>query len=229
MREIINIPVDKITPEISLIMKGQSIPEGSKVKPEIVDLAKNAQDIFIQLARPVLLISEISRENFENIYHSTDLNESPAPIEDIYPRADNLAIFALTIGQEICNKISDLFTRNDFALGSMLDTAASAGADLASDFAASWYRENIIGNTKPGKTMCYSPGYCGWHVSAQQALFVFLKPEEIDITLRESCLMEPLKSISGVLLHGPNEIHLFDHQYSFCAQCPGQPCLERMG
>jgi hypothetical protein len=230
MREIINIPVDKITPEITSILKGQGIPEETKVKPEIIDLAKTAREMFIHLAKPKLLISDIDLEDFEEIYHSTELNESPSPIEDIYSRADGLAILALTVGQDICGKISELFARNDFALGSMLDTAASAGADLSSTYAASWYQKNIIGiaNTKQKRSMCYSPGYCGWHVSAQKALFAFLKPEEIGVTLRESCLMEPLKSISGVLIYGSNEIHLFDNQYSFCARCPSQPCLERM-
>ncbi|MEE9443170.1 MAG: vitamin B12 dependent-methionine synthase activation domain-containing protein [candidate division Zixibacteria bacterium] len=230
MREIINIPVDKITPEISLILQGQGIPDESEVKSEITDLAKIARDIFIRWTRSKLLISDITHEDFEKIYYSTDFNESPAPIEDIYPRADELSIFALTIGQDICDEISGLFAKNDFALGSMLDTAASAGTDLASDFAASWYQNNVIGNTnaKQRRTLCYSPGYCGWHVSAQRALFAFLKPEEIGITLRESCLMEPLKSISGVLIYGSDKIHLFENQYSFCAQCPSQPCLERM-
>lgn len=230
MREITDIPVEDIVPDINLIFKGQGIPAGSNVKAEIIDLAKSGIEMFLRLAKPKLLISDITLEDFENIYHSTELNESPSPIEDIYPRADRLAIIALTVGQDICNKISGLFSKNDFALGSMLDTAASAGADLASSYAASWYQKNIIGNTDTNqkRAMCYSPGYCGWHVGAQKALFAFLKPEDIGIALRESCLMEPLKSISGVLIYGNNEIHLFDNQFSFCARCPSQPCMERM-
>jgi hypothetical protein len=75
----------------------------------------------------------------------------------------------------------------------------------------------------------YSPGYCGWHISGQRKLFDFLKPETIGISLRESHLMEPLKSVSGVVIVGPAGIHAFQDEYPFCERCKTHGCRERIG
>lgn len=45
----------------------------------------------------------------------------------------------------------------------------------------------------------YSPGYCGWDVGNQKTLFSLLPPDPCNITLNTSCLMSPLKSISGII------------------------------
>ena len=74
----------------------------------------------------------------------------------------------------------------------------------------------------------YSPGYCGWHITAQKKFFNFLKPGEIGITLNDSCLMTPLKSITGVLVAGPKDIHIFKNDYEYCDTCKNKSCLERM-
>ena len=74
----------------------------------------------------------------------------------------------------------------------------------------------------------YSPGYCGWHISGQRRLFDYLDPGQIGITLRESFLMDPLKSVSGVLIAGPREIHRFTDDYDFCDQCDTRGCRQRL-
>ena len=79
-----------------------------------------------------------------------------------------------------------------------------------------------------GAVLSYSPGYCGWHISAQQKLFQYLRPGDIDISLNDSYLMTPLKSVSGVLVAGRKEIHYFDNSYPFCQDCKVESCLERM-
>jgi hypothetical protein len=65
-------------------------------------------------------------------------------------------------------------------------------------------------------------------VSGQRALFEFLGPEEIGITLNASCLMQPLKSISGVLVVGAGHIHRFRPTYSFCERCQEKQCRDRI-
>ena len=76
--------------------------------------------------------------------------------------------------------------------------------------------------------LSYSPGYCGWNIDAQKKLFSFLKPQQIGISLNESCLMTPLKSVTGVLVYGNKSIHQFDNSFSFCFNCKVQSCIERI-
>jgi hypothetical protein len=86
------------------------------------------------------------------------------------------------------------------------------------------------GRTGQGSTLLrYSPGYCGWDITGQRALFAALHPEEIGIRLNESCLMEPVKSISGVMVAGPAEIHEFNNDYPFCSECRTKDCRRRIG
>jgi hypothetical protein len=110
----------------------------------------------------------------------------------------------------------------------MLDSVASAAADRLADLLGPWYLSAIADPSPEARVLAYSPGYCGWDVSGQRALFEFLRPEEIGITLGDSCLMQPLKSISGVLVVGAGRIHRFHPTYSFCARCQEKQCRERI-
>lgn len=48
----------------------------------------------------------------------------------------------------------------------------------------------------------YSPGYCNWHVSEQQKLFSLFPDAPCGVTLNDSSLMSPIKSVSTVVAVG---------------------------
>ena len=73
----------------------------------------------------------------------------------------------------------------------------------------------------------YSPGYCGWNVTGQRALFAQLEPGELGLTLNESCLMYPVKSVSGVLVLAPIGAHGFSPAFPCCSTCTTLDCQER--
>ena len=62
----------------------------------------------------------------------------------------------------------------------------------------------------------------------EKKLFARLDPEQIGVTLNDSCLMTPIKSVSGVLVCGPGEIHRFRPDFDFCEDCKTQACGARM-
>lgn len=68
----------------------------------------------------------------------------------------------------------------------------------------------------------YSPGYCGWPVSDQQTLFSLLPEAPCGITLNDSSLMTPIKSISGVVALGPK---VGKEPYG-CAICGKKDCYK---
>ena len=113
----------------------------------------------------------------------------------------------------------------------MLDAQASEGAELAANETENRYVSWLAGkgrfNSRSG-ALRYSPGYCGWHVSGQRKLFDHLLPEKIGITLRESFLMQPLKSISGVVIAGQRQIFDFENTFDFCEDCSTWTCRERI-
>jgi len=134
-------------------------------------------------------------------------------------------LFTATVGGRVTAAIRGLFERNEPALAAMLDSAASAAADRLAELLG---LRVLAGAGNGRRVLAYSPGYCGWHVSGQRALFAALGPEEIGVTLNASFLMEPLKSVSGVLVSAVPEVHRFAAAYPFCADCRDQPCRARM-
>lgn len=228
---ISDISSHQISPAKQEVFKLQGIKQGVKHSPVIDSLHKSALVIFHNQAEPKSIISELSISEFSEIYQGEGMNEKQTPVEQIYPKALRLALFAFTLGKMISEEISLLFKKKEFALGSMLDAVASAGTDKAAQFYENEYRKIILSENKAGsviKVLLYSPGYCGWHISGQKKLFSYLHPETIGITLKDSFLMNPLKSISGVLIAGHKEIHNFEDSYSFCAVCQTHSCRQRM-
>jgi hypothetical protein len=142
-------------------------------------------------------------------------------------------VFAFTLGARVCLEIERLLEAHNFALGYMLDAVSSYSTDKGANAAQEIYLD-LLSSRDGGqvdasmRVMPYSPGYCGWHISGQQKLFEFLKPEEIGIHLNKSFLMVPLKSISGVLVAGNKEIHWFKNNYPFCTACLSKNCRERI-
>jgi hypothetical protein len=190
-----------------------------------------AQALFSECARPVGVVSELGEREFRAVFAGEDKNAADAVLGHIFPEADHLALFALTMGPGVSDRIDELLDHDDLALGLMLDSVASLAADRASEAMAEHYSALLLANglAAPGhQALSYSPGYCGWHVSAQKKLFEFLGPERIGISLNSSHMMSPLKSVSGVLVSGPPAVHLFSPAFSYCPACQDRPCVERM-
>ncbi|HEX7605342.1 MAG TPA: vitamin B12 dependent-methionine synthase activation domain-containing protein [Usitatibacter sp.] len=194
----------------------------------IDSLVDAATAVYLDLAEPRAIVAEIPAGEFADIYRGEGLNSHETPLEAIYPKAAHLALVAATVGARVTTRVRELFLRHDLAIGCMLDSIASAGTDRLADLLGLQYVTMVPGSAADWRALTYSPGYCGWHVSGQRALFGFLRPEEIGITLNPSYLMQPLKSISGVIVVGSRHIHRFHPTYSFCERCQEKQCRDRM-
>ncbi len=77
-------------------------------------------------------------------------------------------------------------------------------------------KENIKWSNK------YSPGYCGWNVNEQKKIFGFFSENICGITLTESSLMLPIKSVSGLVALGKD---ITWHEYP-CDICKVPHCYK---
>lgn len=231
MRKILKFPVEKVTPSVESVLKAQGISDISMADDRILRLAEEALSVYEKLSEPIGIITDISKTDLKDVFYGEGNNEKDAPLESIYQSSEHLALFAVTLGNRICSEIYNQFKADDFAAGSMLDSAASEGAEKASEIIELFYRESLSGKDQDDLSigvMRFSPGYCGWHISAQKRLFAFLRPGEIGIELNDSCLMTPLKSVSGVIVAGKKEIFIFDDLFDFCADCDNRSCRDRI-
>jgi hypothetical protein len=226
MREIFAFTVSEAVPVETDVLESQGMPERNRLPERITALLDEAMRLFAELSQPRGLLQDACALEFETIYRGEGLNAEATPLESVYPQAEALALFAATLGEPVSGRISALFAENDPALAYMLDAVASVSADRL----ATLMGERLLRRLEEEgiAVLPYSPGYCGWHISAQRKLFDRLRPEEIGIRLNDSYLMQPLKSVSGVLVAGPGPIHRFRPRFSFCEECKTRTCGERM-
>jgi hypothetical protein len=216
-------------PDRREVLHLQGIPADVEPSLRVVEIFEAAADMYTETAEPRALLADISREAFAEVFRGEGRNAPVTPIESVAARAGALALYVATVGARVTDRIRDLLAHNEPALAVMLDAVASAAADrLTRRLADRFDRAEDPASRSGLVTLGYSPGYCGWHVSGQRALFAYVGPDAIGVTLNESCLMHPLKSVSGVLAAGPADIHRFTPAWAFCADCRNRTCLARM-
>lgn len=207
-------------------IRGLEAGDGSPAVGAVQSIIDRSREIFTDGARPRGLYQSLAIAEFETIYRGQGDNDHDTPLEHVMDEANSLALFAVTLGEEISGRISALFDAGELAEGYILDQVASFAADELAQIAGRRFQ------TDRGRdhmaVLPYSPGYCGWHVSGQRSLFAHLRPDEIGISLNGSCLMHPIKSVSGVLVLAPVEAHDFSPAFPCCATCTTLNCQERI-
>jgi len=222
-----DVPVEAIVPSSDALLRGMGVPRSaqqgvSRYEP----MLQEAVRLFRRLASPRAVWRPVEQDAFAEVYAGEGRNAAETPLEHIFPRATRLRLFVVTLGKALSEEIDALFDRGDPALGYVLDVTASEGAERA----VRWLGREMMACSDIAleAVLSYSPGYCGWHITGQRKLFEVLGPEVIDVTLNASCLMAPLKSVSGVLVGGPRRIHKFHNSYPFCETCSSKTCVSRV-
>jgi hypothetical protein len=129
--------------------------------------------------------------------------------------------FALTLGEQIDGLIEHS-QRISLAEALILD---AAGSFLVEHY-ASLFEDCLVKElSRQGLQLStrFSPGYCDWDLKHGQAeLSRFLSPHVIGIDLRESGLMSPMKSITGIFIVASSM-----PERTPCAFCLDQDCPHR--
>jgi hypothetical protein len=231
MNRVLELARIRSAPPRDSVLLTQGIPAGRPVPERVTALAEEARELYRALTEPRGVVADISAGDFLELYQGEGKNQIPTPLPGIVERAHRLALFAATLGEPVSAEIAALFRANDPALGAMLDGIASERADAAATNLSMLFLESLRteGELPEGSVVLpYSPGYCGWHVSGQLRLFAALDPGRIGISLNESFLMSPVKSVSGVLVVGTPETHDFENDFDFCLDCATWDCRERI-
>jgi hypothetical protein len=229
VREIVRFAKAEAVPEASEVLAAQGLPEGDALAPRLHRLLDEAMSTAAALAEPRAVCDELSAERFGDVLAPLEMPSEDLAVGRVYPRAHALALFVATLGEPLPARIRQLFDDDALAQAWMLDAVASAGADLLAGRLAERYRQGLAARGMNGvRVLPYSPGYCGWPTRGQKPLFDALRPEEIGVTLNDSCLMSPIKTVSGVLVAGTAEAHRFRPDFPFCDDCQTRECGRRM-
>ncbi|MCG6187904.1 vitamin B12 dependent-methionine synthase activation domain-containing protein [Maribellus maritimus] len=128
--------------------------------------------------------------------------------------ASSIALFVCTAGSEISEHSKKMIKEGDALAGYIFDTIGSLIVEKAVDNIQEWLK-NKMAPRRLNISDRFSPGYCNWDVSEQQKLFSLLPPQFCGITLSSSSLMNPIKSVSGIIGIGP-ELKQKGYQCNWC-------------
>jgi hypothetical protein len=193
--------IDKGEIELTMGYSGNNIPL------HFVDLI----DDVISQAEPLCKIKagyrivniKYNGEQKDGIYADNIFLRTQRIVTGKIKRAEKAAVFVCTIGTEMERWSHKLLNEGDGVLSYIVDTVASVIVESATD-----KLHDHIGREMKVKglkiTNRYSPGYCNWIVSEQHKLFSMLPEKFCGITLTESALMVPIKSVSGIIGIGPD-------------------------
>jgi hypothetical protein len=167
----------------------------------------------------------LDNPNFSKELHNLTLGETSFQIGKIVfqqlKKSRQIAAFVCTAGVGIEQWSKRMMSGNEPLKGFIADIMGGVVVELAIDK----IQQSLSDDMKKNGlhiTNRYSPGYCGWPTIEQHRLFAML-PTTLGIRLTESALMQPVKSVSGIIGIGA-EVRF--NPYT-CRICDATQCVYR--
>jgi len=134
--------------------------------------------------------------------------------------ATSAALFICTAGAGITDYAKQKALEGEVLESYVLDVIGSVAADKAAEKIQDEIFMLVKGSGQ-GITDPFSPGYCSWNVADQHKLFGLLPSRFCEISLSDTSLMEPIKSVSGITGIGQ---HCERSGYQ-CKWCNDRDCI----
>ena len=136
--------------------------------------------------------------------------------------ADIYAIMVASVGTELDAWIHEKHLANDIMEAFVADALGSLIVETIVSYGLTLLTEKMKSN-RLNTSNSYSPGYCGWNVSEQQLLFSLLPQAFCGISLTDSSLMLPIKSVSSLIGIGRN----IEREPYGCSICQRKDCFKK--
>jgi uncharacterized protein YqkB len=222
------------TIEINTLSDGIDLSSlfGRKKSSRFTDFINNKSDDlfskFNTLVTPLLSykIKKIDSINKGTVYLEEGIELKSPKLSKVMKHCEDAICFIATIGSGVEREIARLTEEERLFDAYILESMGSMAVESMVDAFCKDMETKYNAQDK-GVTLRFSPGYCDWPVAEQKKLFRILDAEKINVTLTDSCLMHPRKSISGV-----SGIHPFDGDnpvspYNPCSDCKKKDCMAR--
>ena len=137
-------------------------------------------------------------------------------------KADSAALFRCTAGAGIGEISRNAMKNGDPFEGYLYDVIGSEVVESVAELMQNELEKQAEESQKH-ITNRFSPGYCGWNVSEQHKLFSLMPENYCGIVLTGSALMQPIKSVSGIIGIGQSVKRM---PYT-CKICDMKDCIYR--
>lgn len=137
-------------------------------------------------------------------------------------QSSEIALFLVTAGPGLSEKITELAAAGDQVGSYIYDLLGSVVVMKAVDKLLEEVRE-LTNTPESCITHPYSPGNCGWEMGEQRKLFSLFPADYCGVSLSDSCLMTPVKSLSGMAGLGTG----VERKGTLCNLCNDRNCFMR--
>jgi hypothetical protein len=161
----------------------------------------------INSQRKAISLEDVTFHPGTTVFH--DLKQSSA-----------LALFIVSAGSGISERITDLASIGDQIGSYIYDLLGSLVVMKSVDRLLEKVRE-VTDTPETCITHPFSPGSCGWEIGEQIKLFSLFPAGYCGVSLTDTCLMTPVKSLSGMAGLGAG----VERKGSLCSKCDDKDCL----
>ncbi|MCE1199482.1 MAG: hypothetical protein LWW85_10980 [Marinilabiliales bacterium] len=134
--------------------------------------------------------------------------------------SSQLLFFVVTAGPSLSREASVALSQEEPVKGYLFDQLGTVVCEAIAEAMSQSVRAQLPPTV--GMTNRYSPGYCQWKLAGQQAIFGLFGDPPAGVSLSPSFLMNPIKSVSGVI--GLGEVRYRDYP---CDLCNSPHCIYR--
>ncbi len=175
-------------------------------RPALIASTEKAIELGSSLLHPAVLFEQYPVKRFTHerleLVAPTPGNGKPqltGPlIAKHLARAQDVVVMVCTIGNELDDCVSSLF-KKDALMAVAVDGVGSAAVEMLAIQAANHFEIQALAHGQKS-SMPLNPGMVGWPVEEGQVqIFTLLDSDSIQVSLTESCMMTPNKSLSMVL------------------------------
>lgn len=179
--------IDFHSQRLERLLKNPSVCEGLEAA------VAEAPDI----CKPAAIYASFPIEQFlhEKVKLADGTRIGGGPVVAVVGGAEELVLAVCTVGEDVDHRIKELSQQKKGFQMMVLDELATWAVDqirlqLFQDIADEYAQKGWRAST------CLSPGESTWSIEEQRIIFDLLDTSPIDVTLSDSFLMRPLKSLS---------------------------------
>ncbi|AFM01614.1 vitamin B12 dependent methionine synthase [Desulfitobacterium dehalogenans ATCC 51507] len=202
-------PFEALMPEVTIeelfAAQGADLSKRSP-KQEMVDLNRKLLEEAKGFARVRIIWQEVKviGSGKQELYLEDGLTFKGSLLPKVLGSADGVVLFAMTIGETIDERVKDYTHRGKTLEAFILDAAGSAIMAKAAYHSISEI-ERLYKEKQLDTTFSLGPGHSYWKgLEDVRSIIDYLKGERIGISLTDSNLMLPKKSIAMVMGVGSN-------------------------
>ncbi|MBR0324876.1 MAG: methionine synthase, partial [Selenomonadales bacterium] len=132
------------------------------------------------------------------IAESGDLSLTSDAICRHLAEAEEVAVMAVTVGSAVEEAIDSAFSAGEYSRALLLDAAATTATEACADY----LNRTVTAEAKRRglyTAFRFSPGYGDWDITVQSDIVRLSEGDSIGITVTESSMLIPRKSVTAVI------------------------------